>query len=86
MPKIILYHPHIDVAGSVIEYCASYRFTESVVGVIDGEVGYEPSPGLSDAQILEEIKALVVDHANLQTSNSVPFTTDDIITWESGVS
>jgi len=80
--KIIVSHPHIEVEDGVIEYCVSYRFTEPVNGVIDGEVGYEPSPGLTEAEILTELTTMVVDHANLQTSDAVGFTTDDVITWE----
>lgn len=80
--KIVMKHPHIEAEDGVIEYCVSYRFTEPVNGVIDGEVGYEPSIGLTDAEILTELKAMVVDHANLQTSDAVGFTTDDVITWE----
>lgn len=80
--KIILSHPHIEAEDGVIEYCVNYRFTEPVNGVIDGEVGYEPSIGLTDAEILTELKTMVVDHANLQTSDALGFTVDDVITWE----
>lgn len=80
--KIILSHPHIEVEDSAIEYCVNYRFTEAVEGVLDGEVGYEPSPGLTEDEILTELKTMVVDHANLQTSDALGFTVDDVITWE----
>lgn len=80
--KIIISHPHIEAEDGVIEYCCNYRFTEAVEGVLDGEVGYEPSPGLTEAEILTELIGLVVDHANLQTSNAAGFTTGDVITWE----
>lgn len=80
--KIILSHPHIEVEDSAIEYCVNYRFTEAVEGVLDGEVGYEPSTGLTEDEILTELKTMVVDHANLQTSNAAGFTVDDVITWE----
>lgn len=80
--KIILSHPHIEVEDSVIEYCVNYRFSEAVEGVLDGEVGYEPSPGLTEDEILTELKTMVVDHANLQTSDALGFTVDDVITWE----
>lgn len=80
--KIVLMHPHIDVEDGVLEYCAAYRFTEPVNGVEDGEIGYEPAPGATDAEILDEIKVLAVAHANLQTADAVPFTLADVITWE----
>lgn len=80
--KIIVSHPHIEAEDGVIEYCVNYRFTEAVEGVLDGEVGYEPSPGLTEDEILTELKTMVVDHANLQTSNALGFTVDDVITWE----
>lgn len=80
--KIVLSHPHIEFEDGVIEYCVSYRFTESVGGVLDGEVGYSPDPGLTDEQILAELKTMAVAHANLQTSDAMAFSTDDVITWE----
>ena len=80
--KIILTHPHIEVEYGAIEFCVYYRFTEAVEGVIDGEVGYEPAPGLTEEEILTELKTMAVDHANLQTSNAAGFTVDDVITWE----
>lgn len=82
MAKIIILHPHIETEGAAIEYCVNYRFTEPVAGVLDGEVGYEPDPGLTEEQILDELKAQVVAHANLQTSNVAAFTTADLIMWE----
>lgn len=80
--KIVISHPHIEAEDGIIEYCVNYRLTESVEGVLDGEVGYEPDPGLTEAEILTELKAMVVDHANLQTSDARGFTVDDVITWE----
>jgi len=80
--KIILTHPHIEAKDGAIEYCVNYHFTEAVEGVIDGEVGYEPSPGTTEEEILTELKTMAVNHANLQTSNAAGFTVDDVITWE----
>lgn len=80
--KIIVAHPHIESEGGVIEWCVGYRFSEAVMGVLDGEVGYEPDPGLTDDQIRTELIGMVVDHANLQTSNVEAFTASDVITWE----
>lgn len=80
--KIIVSHPHIEAEDGVIEYCVNYRFTEAVNGVMDGEVGYEPSLGMTEADILAQLQNMVVDHANLQTSDAVGFTLDDVITWE----
>jgi hypothetical protein len=81
--KIILSRPHVEVEDEVIHYCVSYRLTQAVMGVLDGEVGYEPSPGETDADVLTNLKMMAVDHANLQTENLEGFTTDDVITWES---
>lgn len=80
--KIILTHPHIETRSGFLQYCAAYRFTEAINGVMDGQVGYEPASGLTEAQILDQLKALAVDHANLQTSNATGFTSADVITWE----
>lgn len=85
MALIVLEKPHIELDGSNVEYCCSYRFTEPVVGVQDGEVGYVPAPGLSNRDILDGLITLVVDHANLQTANAQPFTAADVITWECAV-
>ena len=85
MAFIVLEKPHIEIDGSDVEYCCNYRFTEPVAGVLDGEVGYVPAPGLSNRDILDGLITLVVDHANLQTANAQPFTTADVITWECGV-
>ena len=82
--KIILHHPHVDVHGGALCYGASYRLSEKVQGVEDGEVELVPSVPMTDAEILDSIKVLAVDHANLQTANAVPFTLADVITWESG--
>lgn len=85
MALIVLEKPHVELDGSDVEYCCSYRFTEPVVGVQDGEVGYVPAPGLSNRDILDGLITLVVDHANLQTANAQPFTAADVITWECAV-
>jgi len=85
MASIILERPHIHQHATHFEYCVDYRFTEPVAGVMDGMVGYEPAPGLTNAQMLSELIPLVVDHANLQTANAQPFTAADVITWECGV-
>lgn len=85
MASIILHRPHIHQYDGHMEYCVDYRFTEPVAGVIDGMVGYEPTPGMSNRDILDSLVTLAVDHANLQTANAQPFTTADVITWESGV-
>jgi len=85
MAYIVLEKPHIELDGSDVEYCCSYRFTEPVVGVQDGEVGYVPTPGLSNRDIIDGLITLVVDHANLQTANAQPFTAADVITWECAV-
>lgn len=81
--KIVLSQPHIEVGDGVIEYCVGYRLTQAVMGVLNGEVGYEPAPGETDADVLTNLKTMAVDHANLQTENLEGFTTDDVITWES---
>lgn len=80
--KLVLHHPHIETEAGVVEYCAAYRLTESVRGVIDGEVAHIPAPGATEGEILDAIKAAAVAHANLQTADAVPFTLADVITWE----
>jgi len=80
--KIVLSHPHIEVDGGDIEYCVYYWLTEPVNGVMDGDVGYIPDPGLTKDEILNELKTMAVAHANLQTSDTIGFSLDDVITWE----
>jgi len=80
--RIILHHPHVDVHDGRLCYCSFYRFTERVAGVEDGEVELEPVAPMTDAEILDAIKVLAVEHANLQTADAVPFTLADVITWE----
>lgn len=78
-------HPHVDIHDGMLCYFAEYSLTEPVNRVIDGavEVAVDPAdPLLTDAEILAQIKTLAVAHANLQTSDSVPFTESDVITWE----
>jgi hypothetical protein len=36
---------------------------------------------MTQADIVAELKQMAVDHANLETSNAVPFTLDDVIAW-----
>lgn len=85
MASIVLEKPHVELEGGSIAYCCNYRFTEPVAGVYDGEVGYVPTPGLTNSQILTGLISMVVDHANLQTANAQPFTSSDVITWECAV-
>jgi len=80
--KIVLSHPHVEVEDGAIEYCVYYRFTEAVRGVMDGEVGYEPAEGATQAEILSHLCQMAADHANLQTENVEAFTSADVITWE----
>lgn len=80
--KIVLAHPHIELEDSAIEYCVSYRLTEAVGGVIDGEVGFAPDPGMTNTEIMDTLKQMAADHANLQTENALGWTVDDVITWE----
>ena len=80
--KIIMSHPHIEVEGGDIKYCVYYWLSEPINGVMDGDVGYVPDFGLTKDEILNELKTIAVAHANLQTSNAVSFSLDDVITWE----
>lgn len=82
MANIVLHHPHVHQHEGHWEYCVDYRFTEPVAGVVDGMVGFEPSRAMTNDEILTELIGLAVDHANLQTANAQPFTTEDVITWE----
>lgn len=81
MIKIVLRHPHVDLHDGVLCYCSDYRLTEPVNGVEDGQVMFAPS-GETEEQILDAIKVRAVDHANLQTSDAIPFTLADVVTWE----
>ena len=80
--KIVLHRRHVEVEDGYVEWCCYYRLTEPVNGVEDGEVGFVPTPGMTQAQVLDELKQMAVDHANLQTSDALPFTLSDVITWE----
>lgn len=80
--KIVLEHPHVELEAADIEYCVGYRLTEPVGGVMNGEVGFAPDPGMTQAEILDTLKQMAVDHANLQTENAIGWTMDDVITWE----
>jgi hypothetical protein len=80
--KIVLTHRHIHSEHGPLEYCVDYYLTEPIDGVQDGMVGFEPTPGMTHAEIVAELKQMAVDHANLQTSNALPFTLSDVITWE----
>jgi hypothetical protein len=82
MASIIMCRPHVHQHADHWEFCVDYRFTEPVAGVVDGMVGMDPVPGMTDADILAALIPLVVDHANLQTADAQPFTADDVITWE----
>lgn len=85
MASIIVSRPHIHQHETHVEHCVDYRFTEAVSGVLNGMVGYEPTPGTTNRDILDILIGLVVDHANLQTDNAQPFTAADVITWECAV-
>lgn len=80
--RIILHHPHVDLEDGDLCYCSYYRLSEPINGVQDGEVELMPTVPMTDAEILAEIKVLAVAHANLQTSDAVPFTAADVVTWE----
>lgn len=82
--KIILSHPHVEIESTDIKYCVAYKLTEAVRGVIDGEVGYVPSPGATHNDIIADLCQMAADHANLQTESQESFTVDDVITWELG--
>ena len=80
--KIVLHRRHVEVEDGDVEWCCYYRFTEPVNGVEDGEVGFVPTPGMTQKDVLDQLKQMAVDHANLQTSDALPFTLSDVITWE----
>ncbi|MFN7318137.1 MAG: hypothetical protein ACK5S6_01390 [bacterium] len=81
IPKIILTRPHIDIVGSDLERCVDYRLSESVEGISTGDVGYVPADNLTNADVLEHLKQLVVDDINsLQTTYT--FTLDEVVSWE----
>lgn len=80
--KIVLTHRHLHTEHGPLEYCVDYYLTEPVGGVVDGMVGFAPDRAMTDAEIVAELVQMACDHANLQTSNAVPFTIDDVITFE----
>jgi hypothetical protein len=81
VPKLILSRPHIDIVAGELEHCVDYRLTESVEGVTGGDVGYVPADNLTNADVMEHIKQLVVDDINsLQTTYT--FTISEIVSWE----
>ena len=81
IPKLILTRPHIDIVGTDLERCVDYRLTEEVEGITTGDIGYVPSDVLSNADVLEHLKTLVVDDINSRQSTYV-FRLDDVVTWE----
>jgi hypothetical protein len=81
-PKLILYNKHVEPGGSLLHWCVDYRLTEEVEGITTGDVGYEPDPFLTNADILEALKSLVVTDINGRQS-TYTFLVDDVVDWES---
>lgn len=82
--RIVLSHPHVDIHDGMLCYYCDYQLTEPVNRVVDGAVEFVVDPAdplQTEAAILAQIKTLAVDHANLQTSNEIPFTESDVIAW-----
>jgi len=80
--KIILHNPTVSVTAGIVTCACRYRLSEPVRGVVDGRVAVVPASNAGQAQILPQIRAAAVDHANAQTGNAVGFGAQDVITWE----
>jgi len=81
IPKLILTRPHIDIVGTDLERCVEYRLSDSVEGITEGDIGYIPAENLTNADVLEHLKTLVVDDINSRQS-TYTFTLDEVVTWE----
>ncbi len=81
VPKLILTNPHIDIVGSTLERCVDYRLTEAVEGITTGDIGYVPDDNLTNADVLEHLKTLVVDDINSRQT-TYTFSLDEVMTWE----
>jgi hypothetical protein len=80
--KIVLTHRHLHTEHGPLEFCVDYYLTEPVNGVLDGMVGFAPDRSMTDDEIVSQLAQLACDHANLQTQNAIPFTLNDVITFE----
>lgn len=79
-PKILFKTPHMQLSGSDIEYCVDYELTETVEGILKGEVGYVAPYNLLAADVLEVLKQMAVDQLNgLQSTYT--FDVGDVLTW-----
>ena len=81
IPKLILTRPHIDIVGTDLERCVDYRLSDSVEGITEGDIGYIPAENLTNADVLEHLKTIVVDDINSRQT-TYTFTLDDVVTWE----
>ena len=79
--KLILSNPHMHVISGTLEWCIDYRLLEAVEGISDGMVACVPDYWLGNADILEQLKSVVVADINSR-QNTCVFLLDDIITWE----
>lgn len=81
IPALIMTNPHIDIVGGNLERCVDYRLTEAVEGITTGDIGYVPDANLTNADVLEHLKTLVVNDINSRQT-TYTFTLDEVLTWE----
>jgi hypothetical protein len=79
MVKIICDNPIIQNNSITDElvYFVRYRFSQPVVGVHDGGIEI-PVEGVTETEANAMIQEAAVVRANLETSNAVNFTTNDV--------
>lgn len=80
-PKILLSGRHIEWVGSDMQHCVNYTLSEEVEGQLTGDVGETYASNLTDDDVLEQLKQLVVDDINGKQS-TYTFDQGDIVTWE----
>ena len=80
-PNILLSNRHIEWSGSDMQHCVDYRLSATVEGISTGDVGEVYATNLTDADIMEQLKALVVTDINGRQS-TYTFDQQDIVTWE----
>lgn len=76
--KVILHSPTVQTVDGQLSYRSVYTLSETVLGVNDGEVSVPITFG-TETEVMAELRVRAKDHANLQTGNSVPFETTDVI-------
>lgn len=82
-PKVILRNRHIEIILGDVHHCVEWHLSEAVEGQLTGEVGSTFDTFLTDADVMEQLKHMVVDELNaIQTTFT--FDVSDILSWETG--